>query len=293
VTHVTEGRGERSDSLRGQWRRLTIEAVLVFNSRRLVTLLSLAALSLVAISAAHAESSARIVQTQPAADATLGRQQSFFVRIEYDTDEAIRLWVRAYRNGTHVQKVMSNASPTYTGSGEALGWFALIEPGDIDEVRVLAGGGQPYREWELARESVELRWTDDAPSTEPQEAWVTDLLEIETARQQEDAQRRASEPTSAGGTVVFGGFMLAVLVLLVAGIGVPVWSAWKWRGGWRIAAAVPAAVILFVVLRIVVGTARDPTSLNLWPFEILQFGIVALVIIGGLKLARRFLGVTQ
>jgi hypothetical protein len=242
---------------------------------------------------AHAESSARIVETQPAADSTLGRQQSFFVRIEYDTDEAIRLWVRAYRNGTHVEKVMSNGSPTYTGSGEALGWFALIEPGDVDEVRILAGGGNPYREWELARESVQLRWTDDAPSAEPQEAWVTDLLEVQTARQQEDAQRRASEPTSAGGTLLFSGFMLAVLMLLVASIGVPVWSAWKWRGGWRIAAAVPAAIILFVALRIVVDTARDPTSHNLWPFEILQFGVLALVIIGGLKLARRFMGVTQ
>lgn len=41
---------------------------------------------------------------------------------------------------------------------------------------------------------------------------------------------------------------------------------WRWRGGWRIAAA-PAMVMSFVVLRIVVDTARDPTSRNLWPFE--------------------------
>jgi hypothetical protein len=54
---------------------------------------------------------------------------------------------------------------------------------------------------------------------------------------------------------------------------------------------VPAAVIGFVVLRIVVDTSRDPTSHNLWPFEILQFGVVALVIIGILKVARRFMGV--
>lgn len=49
--------------------------------------------------------------------------------------------------------------------------------------------------------------------------------------------------------------------------------------------------MLFVVLRIVVDTAHDPTSHNLWPFEILQVGVVALGIIAVLKLARRFLGV--
>jgi hypothetical protein len=84
--------------------------------------------------------------------------------------------------------------------------------------------------------------------------------------------------------------MAAALALLIAGIAVPLWSVWKWRGAWRIAAAVPACAVLFVVLRIVVDTARDPTSHNLWPFELLQVGIVALLIVGVLKLARKFSG---
>jgi len=80
--------------------------------------------------------------------------------------------------------------------------------------------------------------------------------------------------------------MLGVLALLIAGITVPLCSAWRWRGRWRIAAAVPACAMLFVVLRIVVDTTRDPTSHNLWPFEILQIGVVSLAIVGALKLAR-------
>ena len=89
---------------------------------------------------------------------------------------------------------------------------------------------------------------------------------------------------------MFSGFMLAVLAVLIAGIGVPLWTVWKWRGAWRVAAAVPACAVLFVVLRIIVNAARDPTSHNLWPFEILQVGIVALVIVGVLKLMRRYTG---
>lgn len=142
-------------------------------AKRILALFGLAALALAATSAAHAESSASIVATQPAGDATLGRQESFWVRIEYNTNEAISLWARPYRSGAQVKKAMSNASLTYTGPGEALGWFALTEPSDV------------------------------------------------------------------------------------------------------------------------IDTTRDPTSHNLWPFEILQFGIVALAIVGGLELARRFMGVHQ
>ncbi len=138
----------------------------------------------------------------------------------------------------------------------------------------------------LARQPVRLRWTEEKPSAEPQAPWVADLLAIEKAQYQEDAQRRANEPVSVGELAAFNGFMLAVLALLIVGIGVPLWSVWRWRGGWRVAATVPAAVILFVVLRIIIDTAHDPTSHNLWPFEILQFGGIALLMVGGLKLAR-------
>lgn len=186
---------------------------------------------------------------------------------------------------------MSNASQKYTGSGEALGWFALTEPGEVDEVRIVAGGGQPYREWELARYPVELRWTNAPSSTEPRPRWVDDLLAVEKARYQEGAEGRANEPQSAGDVAFFNGFMLIMLALFVAGIGVPLWSLWKWRGGWRIAAAVPVAVMGFVVLRIIVDTAHDPTSHNLWPVEILMFGTASLACIGVLKVARRFMGV--
>jgi hypothetical protein len=37
-------------------------------------------------------------------------------------------------------------------------------------------------------------------------------------------------------------------------------------------------------------TARDPTSHNLWPFEILMFGLVSLGIIFALGIARRVVG---
>ncbi|HVS77488.1 MAG TPA: hypothetical protein VHE11_11175 [Steroidobacteraceae bacterium] len=87
------------------------------------------------------------------------------------------------------------------------------------------------------------------------------------------------------------GFTLIMLALVLAGVGVPLWSVWKWRGGWKVAAAVPAAVVVFVVLRIILDTARDPTSHNLWPFEIVMFSAGALACIGVLRAVRRLMSV--
>ena len=50
------------------------------------------------------------------------------------------------------------------------------------------------------------------------------------------------------------------------------WDLRRSRGGWRIAAAAPVVMMALVVLRILVDAARDPTSHNLWPFEIVMWG---------------------
>jgi hypothetical protein len=82
--------------------------------------------------------------------------------------------------------------------------------------------------------------------------------------------------------------MLVVGALGLGGLVFPLLALWRWQGGWKLAAAVPAGIVGFVILRIAVGTAADPTSHNLWPFEVLIAGLASLAIIGALALARRF-----
>jgi hypothetical protein len=252
--------------------------------------LVLAILAAFSVAVAQADPSARVIETYPSAGSALGRNESLWVHIEYATDEPISLWARPFRNGEQVTNAMSNASLTYSGSGRALGWFSLVEPDQIDEIRIIAAGGKPYREWQLGRYPLDVRWTDAPSSGQSRPQWVDDLLAVEKSRREEEAKRRAAEPVSAAEVSLFNGFMLIILALAVAGIGVPLWSVWKWHGGWRVAAALPAAAVGFVVLRIVFDTARDPTSHNLWPFEIVMAGGGALLCIGALKAARRFMG---
>jgi hypothetical protein len=242
--------------------------------------------------AAHAGAAGSVLATHPSASATLARNQTFWIRIAYQTDEAIRLWARPYSNGAPVESASSNASSTYTGAGEALGWFALAEPGEVDEVRIVAGGGEPYREWVLASYPVALSWTAAPAAIESTPQWVETLRAKEQARRDEEMRQRAAESTSVGEVSLFNGFMLIILIVALAGIGLPLRAARNWQGRWRIAAAAPTAVMGFVILRIVVDTARDPTSHNLWPFEIVMFGALSLIWIAALKAARRLLHVS-
>jgi len=53
-------------------------------------------------------------------------------------------------------------------------------------------------------------------------------------------------------------------------------------------AALPALWMAFVLLRILIGVWIDPTSHNLWPFEILISGGACAFVIGALQLLRRF-----
>src|SRR5690606_18928 len=110
--------------------------------------------------------------------------------------------------------------------------------------------------------------------------WVAALREENQRLLREAYDERSSAPLSAGESILVAGFMLAVLGLGIGGIVAPLRAWRRWQGGWRKAAAVPIAMVGFVILRIVFGVMLDPTSHNLWPFEILQVGVLSFAIIG-------------
>jgi hypothetical protein len=251
---------------------------------RLCAALLLAAASL----APAAEPQLRVVETAPPVPATLGRDQPLYVRIAFSTDEPISIWARPYFQGKQVLRAKSNISYRYTGSGEALGWFSLDGRDEVDEIRIVTGGGKPYAERTVVQYSVQISGTGQVLAAFPPDPpWVAGLKRAneDLARQAREQQR--NEPVSAGALLLGPVFMLAVLALAVGGFAAPAWGLWKWRAPWRVAAAFPALLMAFVVGRIVVDTSRDPTSHNLWPFEILIYGAASVAIMAVLALIRR------
>jgi hypothetical protein len=243
------------------------------------------------VGSARAETEVRVLATHPAGNPlTLARNQTFFVHIGYTTDEPVSIWARPFFRGREVT-AGSNPSRSHTGSGETLGWFFFMEPGkQVDEVRITAGDGSQAGTRLIATHPVRITGSDRPAAATSEPDWLVTLRQQEERLQREEFEKRASTPPGAGATLLFGGFMLAVAALGIAAVAAPFWAIRRWRGGWRVAAAVPVVMTGFVVLRIIVNTAGDPTSHNLWPFEILQVGVLSLVVIGILLAARKFSG---
>ncbi|MGB8377203.1 MAG: hypothetical protein WCE70_01865 [Rhodanobacteraceae bacterium] len=186
----------------------------------------------------------------------------------------------------------SNPSRSYGGSGEALGWlFPMQSVDQVDEIRISAGDDSTRGTQVLATYPVEIFASEDAPSERSRPAWVTALSALDGNAQRDAYEKAMNTPATPGEVALFGVFMLLVGAIGLGAFAAPAWALWRWRAGWRVAAAVPAALLTFVVLRIVVETGTDPTSHNLWPFEVLQSGALALVVMACLFAARKIVGV--
>ena len=236
----------------------------------------------------QAELLVKVVATDPPAETTLGRNEAFYVRIEFNSDEPISIWARPYFKGKQVN-AKSNASFPHSGLGYALGWFELEGPLEVDEVRILVGS-RSRGEFVAAVYPVKIIGSTATAEARTRDPWVEEMRREEQILQRQAYEKSMNQPISMGSSIFMSLFMLLMLAVLVFGLAGPAWALWKWHGGWRVAAAVPAALMAFVVLRILFGVSRDPTSHNLWPFEILIWGVVSLVIMGGLVIARRFIG---
>lgn len=246
-----------------------------------------------AATSVHATTTVQVAETDPPGDVvTLSRNQSFYLHLRYQTDQPVHIWARPYFQGKVVD-AGSNPSRVYpVGSGEALGWFFLFKPGtQVDEVRITAGDGSLARTPVVATYAVQITGGDQPVSARSRPNWVTRLTALDAAARKADYERRMNAPVSIGEKILFSGFMMAVLALGVLGIVAPALGLWRWRGGWRVAATVPAALMAFVVLRLFVGVSVDPTSHNLWPFEILPAGALSAVFMIGLVVARKIAGV--
>ena len=246
------------------------------------------------IGVARAETTVRVLETSPAGETvTLARNQNFNLRLAYSTDKPAGIWITPYFQGKRVNAGTS-PSQTYSGSGEALAWFFFMKPGDeVDEIRITAGDGGTNTTPLVTTYRVRVVGGGETAGSAAPPTWVTELGERAKVAQQQALKAHMNKPVSASDTILFGGFMLAMVAVGIAGFAAPAWSLWRWRGGWRIAAAVPAAIMAFVVLRIIIDTSRDPTSHNLWPFEILMAGALSAGLTVVLMIARKLTGTAR
>jgi hypothetical protein len=88
-------------------------------------------------------------------------------------------------------------------------------------------------------------------------------------------------------------FSVVFLLVIVAVFGGLVYLEVKtlrsWQRAWRIPASLPGLALAYVILRIVVDVWHDPTTHNLWPFELLIWSVGGMAFLGLLLLIRKVL----
>jgi len=232
-----------------------------------------------------------IIDTWPPGNhISLGRDQTFYLRLAYSTDTPVRIWARPYYEGEPAD-AGSHPSRQYSGSGEALGWFFLSQPGvRVDEIRISAGDGRVASTPVMAVWRGQILASSKPAATVLPPAWIEELKSIDQAAQEQAFQERMNQPLTAWESILFALFVPMVLAVGLVGLVWPFRALLRWRGGWRLGAALPAALMAFVVLRLIIGVVLDPRSHNLWPFEILLAGVASGVIMSGLAVARKLSG---
>jgi hypothetical protein len=257
--------------------------------RMLARWLWITLISLAAIGPAFATTTVEVLDTFPSGDTvTLNRNEVFYIRLHYSTDRPIEIWARPYFHGKPVN-AGSNGSFWYTDSGEALAWF-FLQPGSgaVDEIRVTAGDGSGSGTALVRSYSVQIEGSNVQGTVEGKPEWLTSLKARDAVRQREAYEARMKTPTSAGESAGIVTAVFGMLALGALGLIMPLRAMWRWRGGWRVAAVVPAALMGFVVLRLIIGTTIDPTSHNLWPFEMLMSGVLSVLIMVALTVMRKW-----
>jgi hypothetical protein len=244
-------------------------------------------MSLAAVGVAHAVTTVEILDTYPSGEAvTLNRNQNFYLHLHYTTDRPIVLWARPYFHGRPVN-AGSNGSFKYTDSGEALaGFFLRSADAEVDEIRIAAGDGSQNGTPVVMTYPIRLVGNGKEGGADPEPEWLSRLKARDATRQRQAYEAQANRPVSAVQSLGVSVLLWGMLALGLCGFVLPLRALWRWRGGWRVAAMVPTALMAVVLLRLIIGTAIDPTSHNLWPFELLIAGGLNLLIMASLTLLR-------
>ena len=226
--------------------------------------------------------SVRVIETDPASPATLGHWEQFYLRIAYEADRPVRVRAEAYSDGKIVPSTNSG-SPRYDpGTGEALFWIAYTTAARVDRIVVSAEDDKTQKPIAQAELAVDLTWTGQKTAARrPKPEWVV-RLQAERDRLQKEAMREyANRPRPWWEPVLFMAAMWSIPLYFI----VQVVLLARWRGGWRIAAAVPAVPMLLVLGHAIFALFAGS---NIFPIFLIFTCLPVLIYLLVLMALRRF-----
>lgn len=254
-------------------------------TRILQTLLPLLVLLAALPVTAHAGHQVEVLETYPPGDRVeLAPGQEFHLRLAYTADPFARIFARPYLHG---REVSANASPSpaYRGTGETTVWFSFVDAdARADEVRIFVGNSSGLKRPALVRR-VSIVGSANAGALPPAPAWVATLkgnVEVATGGPQ--------QPLIKSDRTGLRMFMAVMFGIGVFGLVAPAWCFRRWRGRWRIAAAVPMVAMFLFVAFLLLTAVFAPDSLGLFPFVVLMVAVPCSLAIVAMFVARKLTG---
>ena len=238
-----------------------------------------------------------VLNTHPAPDANLTGRDSFYLQYRIETNEKVRVGIEAYARGAKLP--IGNSGQNHfeagTHSGTAFFFVSQKEPVQVDEIRLPiwreTTHWQQPPDW-VASVPVALLHLPGTPRSQAPlpdwvNAWIKDREMQRQAAGQAAQAKAAAEETWVENLLLRAFLIVIVFVLPLAALVLPVWAVWTWERPWKTHALIVCAVFLVKVGTVVWDVARDPTSHNLWPLEMMMWIVPLLLYLGGVWLWRR------
>ena len=227
--------------------------------------------------------SVEVIETWPEqSELALGLDQSWYVHLKYTAAEPVRIYVRPFIHGNAANAMSHGAYLLPAGSGETLGWFAMREPGVVDEYSVSYTPKDSGQTIPLLSVPVKLEWKNGGAMTDAGPEWIARInKQGEAIWKAEMANAPKSSPVIGMliGPVLFGIPVLAIIFSVMA--------IKRWQGNWRYAGGLPLGIFGIWAGILIVSVIIDPTSHNLWPFEMMIWAAGTLVYLAVLFVVRK------
>ncbi len=238
-----------------------------------------------------------VLNTHPAPDANLTGRDSFYLQYRIETPEKVRVGIEAYSRGAKL--AVGNSGQNHfepgTHTGAAFLFVSQKEPVQVDEIRLPiwreSTHWQQPPDW-VASVPVALLHLPSSPRSQaPLPDWVNAWNKDREMRRQaavQAAQANAAASESWVENLLLRGFLIVIIfVLPLAALALPIWAAWTWERPFRTHALIACAIFVVKVGTVMFDVARDPTSHNLWPLEMMMWTVPLLAYLGGVWLWRR------
>lgn len=230
---------------------------------------------------AYAETRVEVLETDPGTPATLGKWEQLYVRVGYKTDQPMYVRGTAYFDGKPAPSMTSGSMRNETGGGEAFFWFAYTTLARVDVISITAHDAKTNKVLAQTAVSVDLTWSGEpVGATRPRPEWVLRMQAEQNRRVKAATEVYMNRPVPLWESALFFTLVWSIPgYVVMQGM-----TLYRWSGGWRLVAAVPAVPMAAVLVHTMIAYRAGS---NLFPLVLIFTAPMALLYLAVLLMIRR------